>query len=124
MKIIRTVNGLNRFEYQNEKELYANIRSILSRHRATLIKHLLSDLENYVFYKFQVKANDTQLDRIKDSLEGVKNSPVSDVDYFDLYQKCANNTFTYITTTRFYNELDKSIEPIIAGNNTEAKQAF
>lgn len=111
MKTVRTVNGVSRIDYAlTGKELYhEKVVEILNAHRDTLIKRLLSNLEIYLIYKFNLKVDKDKLNRIKDELSSLKDHNVNDAHSVTLLTALSSRDNIYVDSLPFYEEIDEAI---------------
>ena len=109
MKRVRTVSGFKRIDDNDRNVTALQLRDILNEQRKVLINRLLSDIQVYIDYRFNVKADTKQLDFIKEKLDSLKNHSVDMNRYGNLLERVLANENAYIGTAPFYQEIDESI---------------
>ena len=110
MKRIRTVNGVIPIEELGEQFILEKTREIVTEHRATLIKRLLTGLEDYILYKFQRKPTVRQLEEIRDRMLILKSSNVNMDDHRQITSDVTSKELTIVTNANFYSEIDQGIQ--------------
>ncbi len=106
---IRIATGIKRIELGNENLAMIQIGDVLRQHRETLINSLLSDLANYIDYKFRTPAKKEQLQLIKNKLLDLKNASVNLARYSDMINEILENENTYVKSELFYHEINEII---------------
>ncbi|HEX8038369.1 MAG TPA: hypothetical protein VF490_04440 [Chryseosolibacter sp.] len=106
---IRIATGVKRIELANENLAMIQIGDVLKQHRETLINSLLSDLSNYIDYKFRTPAKKDQLQLIKNKLLDLRNGSVNLARYGELIGEILENENTYVRSEPFYHEINEII---------------
>ncbi len=111
MKIIKSpLLGFKKIDDSDSELLLAQLREVLNQHQEILINRLLSDLPTYLYYRFNVKANNAELDEIKVKLVYLKNKNVN-LDAFDtIVREVMSKPTTHLTNEPFYAEIDAVIK--------------
>jgi hypothetical protein len=109
MKIVQTMSGIKRIESRDKEVTMLQVREILNEQRKLLINRLLQDLHTYIDYRFHVRADQQQLDHIKERLDAMKNYAVDLNNYEKVLQQVLVNDRTHLTTAPFYQEIDACI---------------
>jgi hypothetical protein len=85
------------------------VGEVLREHRQILINSMLSDLANYINYKFSSPASKDQLHQIKLRLVDLRNSPLNLARYSDIINDVVANETTYVRSEPFYLEINEVI---------------
>ena len=85
------------------------LREVLNQHQEILINRLLSDLPTYLNYRFNIKANNSELDEIKLKLVFLKNKNVNLAAFNDVVLQVQSKATTHLTNEPFYMEIDAVI---------------
>lgn len=110
MKRIKTVNGVISIEELGSQYILERTREIITDHRATLIRRLLTGLEDYIFYKFQQKPTPHQLGEIRDRMLYLKSVNISLDDHKQIASDVLEKELTVVTNAFFYTEIDEGIK--------------
>src|SRR5262245_38682918 len=104
MKTIKTVNGVARIDDTDPQSKRYNdqVVTILNAHRDVLIKRLLSDLEIYLLYRFNIKATKEQVNSVKDELHRMQDHNIDQARYATLFNELEANQQLYVGTSKFY----------------------
>jgi hypothetical protein len=108
-RTIRIANGAKRIELGNENMVMLQVGEVLREHRLILINSMLSDLANYINYKFSTPASKDQLHQIKLRLIDMRNSPLNLARYSDIINDVVMNETTYVKSEPFYLEINEVI---------------
>jgi hypothetical protein len=108
-RTIRIANGAKRIELGNENMVMLQVGEVLREHRQILINSMLSDLANYIDYKFSTSASKDQLHQIKLRLIDLRNSPLNLARYSDIIADVLTNETTYVKSEPFYHEINEVI---------------
>jgi len=106
MKTVKTATGIKKITEEDDHYVSLQLRSILEEHRSLLIDKMMSRLLQYVDYKFNVKPDLKQLDRMKYMLTELKNSEISLQTYQPLFETVSRHEHTHIGNALFYEEID------------------
>lgn len=106
---IRIATGIKRIELANENLAMIQIGDVLKQHRETLINRLLSDLSNYIDYKFRTPVKKDQLQLIRNKLLDLRNGSVNLARYGDVISAILGNENTYVSSELFYHEINEVI---------------
>ena len=75
-----------------------------------LITRLISDLDTYLFYKFEFKPTKDQAMRIKEKLYSLKNAGVELEHFQNIVQQLLNRAQVHLTNEPFYTEIDEMLK--------------
>jgi hypothetical protein len=107
MKQVKTVNGLKTIDDWTNDIVPIQLQEIIHEHRYTLIEKLVPGLEIYVQAKLNKKATKEQLDRMKERLFQLKNSPINMDNYAGLLELVLKNDRVNMDSGIFYAEIDQ-----------------
>ena len=109
MKIIKISSGNRKISVNSEELIVAKVQEALNEHRNILLNRLLSDVQTYISYRFNVTANTQQMELIKGRLESLKNYAVDLNKHSVIVDSVMKNEQTYVKTEAFYREFDEII---------------
>ncbi|MBT1685820.1 hypothetical protein [Dawidia soli] len=122
MKMVKTANGIKKIDDWNPDLIPGQLKPILQQHRATLVNKLIhGGLATYIDYKFSSKATAGQLEKIRNSLDLLKNDGIDPVLYHPMIQAVLNNDFTTLDNALFYREIDATISARLLRQHTFEK---
>ncbi|HEX5171878.1 MAG TPA: hypothetical protein VFW11_22015 [Cyclobacteriaceae bacterium] len=112
MKTVRTVNGVSRIEdaMEGSSKLNDVLVPILIAHRDTLVKRILDHLEVYLDYKFHIKPTREKMNHVRDKLASLKGNGIDEAKYTSLFMEINTKDRLYVGTSKFYEEIDHTIE--------------
>jgi hypothetical protein len=94
----------------NADVLVLQLKEIIKDHRSLIITRLLSDLPNYLDYKFEVRANTQLVMKLKEQLLYLKNGGVDLKSYDNIVQQLMNRAVVHLTNEPFYKEIDECLK--------------
>jgi hypothetical protein len=106
---IRIATGVKRIELKDEGIAMLQIREVLKEHRQSLIDSLLTDLNTYVSYKFNIPVKKEQFELIRERLYELKHSTISLSKYSEVIGDVLTNESTYVKSELFYHEINTVI---------------
>jgi hypothetical protein len=110
MKMVKTANGIKKIDDWNPDLIPGQLKPILQQHRATLVNKLIQgELNTYIDYKFSSRASVGQLEKIRNSLDLLKDDGIDPVLYSPIFQAVLHNDFTNLDNALFYREIDATI---------------
>jgi len=90
------------------------LRAVIKEHRSLVITRLVNDLPTYLRFKFEVKANNDTIIKIKEQLLELKNGGVDLKVYDNVVQQLLNRAIVHLTNEPFYKEIDELLANIVA----------
>jgi hypothetical protein len=115
MKTVKSaLLGVKTLIDKNQEVQLVQLQDILKEHRALVITRMLTDLQTYLDYKFQVKATKDIISSVHDKLLTLKNSNVDLTKYERIVQQVLNRSVTHLTNEPFYAEIDEYVKPMVS----------
>jgi hypothetical protein len=111
MKTVKSaLLGARQVNDSNEELMLDQLTEIIKEHRAIIITRLISDLDTYLFYKFEFKPTKDQAMRIKEKLYSLKNAGVELEHFQNIVQQLLNRAQVHLTNEPFYTEIDEMLK--------------
>lgn len=111
MKTVKSaLLGAKQVNDSNQEAMLKQLTDIIKEHRAIIITRLISDLDTYLYYKFEFKPDKNQVVRIKENLYSLKNSGVNLEQYDNIVQQLLNRAQVHLTNEPFYAEIDEMLK--------------
>jgi hypothetical protein len=98
----------------NADVLMIQLKDIIKEHRSLIVTRLITDLSNYLHYKFEVKADKELLMKIKEELLSLKDGSVDLRVYDNIVQQLLNRAIVHLTNEPFYKEIDGCLSAYVA----------
>ena len=110
MKTIRTTFGNKTIVEQNQHYIPGQISKLLAEHRAKLIDKLLqNDLQHYIEFRFQKKADMIQIRSVRYKLIELRDSVISPLHYASVIDDIRKYNYMILTDAIFYRDIHATI---------------
>lgn len=110
MKTIRTISGIRKIEEAGDQITLFKVREILYDHRKKLIERILSDVNAYIEYKFQLRVTGRRLNDLADKLKHLSNSTLDLERYEPIFEEFKHAQSMVLSNVIFYQEIDELID--------------
>ena len=109
MKTVRTITGTKRIPESDTSIILIRLKEFLEEHRDALINRLVSNLDTYLDYKFQIRVSSKQLEEIKEKLYYIRSKSIDLSRYNPIVQMIMSSEISHVNLAPFYQEIDDSI---------------
>ncbi|HEY9047276.1 MAG TPA: hypothetical protein VIN08_15330 [Ohtaekwangia sp.] len=112
MKTVRIFNGIHKIEDKDMSLVPLQVREILQQSRKNLIDRLLvnTGIEDYIYHRFQTKANAQKVLQVKNKLIELQHAGIMLERYRSVFQQILEHENSHIDSALFYVEIDTCIQ--------------
>lgn len=110
MKRLKTANGFKFINTDKRTEIEDQVQVLVTQHRAKLIDGILGGLPQYVDFRFHVKIDSVQQEKLKELLLTLKQYAVSIDDCEPIVEELIKKETAVVKTQEFYYEIDQKIK--------------
>lgn len=108
MKIIESPLVGQRFiTARNKSGRLFQVKQVLNQHRDLLITRLLRDIPYFLAFKYQARANETELEEIKSKLMDLQKRDVDLTNYASIVEQIKRRTTIKLNNQEFFREIDQ-----------------
>lgn len=108
MKIIESpLVGQRLITARNKSVRLFQVKQILNQHRDLLINRVLRDIPYFLAFKYQARANETELEEIKSKLMDLQKRDVDLTNYASIVEQIKRRTTIKLNNQEFFKEIDQ-----------------
>src|SRR5687767_10759915 len=105
MKTLKTQLGIKQIEDHDTTLIPLLLQDVLHEYRGSLIDKLLTGLDTYIKWKFNMNATKSQLETTREALFKVKLSPLKIDNYTGVLEQLLKSDFVNLDSSIFYSEI-------------------